>query len=88
MTIFCLYIVAICLYIKGKHMLSPIPAEYVTYITQFRIGKEPPVGTCEQHNTGQGHPDKGTGQRTSDYLQIHGHFCWNGRYHLRYGNCR
>ena len=37
------------------------------------------MGTCEQRDTGQGHPDKGTGQPTSDYLQIHGHFCWNGR---------
>ena len=37
------------------------------------------MGTCEQRDTGQGHPDKGTGQRTADYLQIHGHFFWNGR---------
>ena len=37
------------------------------------------MGTCEQRDTGQGHPDKGTGQRTDDYLQIHGHFCWTGR---------
>ena len=37
------------------------------------------MGTCEQRDTGQGHPDKGTGQRTDDYLQIHGHFFWNGR---------
>ena len=27
------------------------------------------MGTCEQRDTGQGHPDKGTGQRTDDYLQ-------------------
>ena len=38
------------------------------------------MGTCEQRDTGQGHPDKGTGQRMDDYLQIHGHFCWNGRF--------
>ena len=37
------------------------------------------MGTCEQRDTGQGHPDKGTGRRMDDYLQIHGHFCWNGR---------
>jgi len=37
------------------------------------------VGTCEQCDTGQGHPDKGTGHRSDDYLQIHGHFFWNGR---------
>ena len=36
------------------------------------------MGTCEQRDTGQGHPDKGTGQRTVDYLQNHVHFCWNG----------
>ena len=32
------------------------------------------MGTCEQRDTGQGQPDKGTGQRTDDYLQIHDHF--------------
>ena len=37
-----------------------------------------PVGTCEQRDTGQGHPDKGTGHRSDDYLQNHVHFCWNG----------
>ena len=37
------------------------------------------MGTCEQRDTGQGHPDKGTGQRTDDHLQIHGDFFWNGR---------
>ena len=37
------------------------------------------MGTCEQRDTGQGHPDKGTGQRTVDYLQIHGSLHWNGR---------
>ena len=37
------------------------------------------MGTCEQRDTGQGHPDKGTGQRTDDYLQIHDHFFWNCR---------
>ena len=36
------------------------------------------VGTCEQRDTGQGHPDKGTGHCSDDYLQNHVHFCWNG----------
>ena len=44
------------------------------------------MGTCEQRDTGQGHPDKGTGQRTDDYLQTHGHFCWNGRHFGRFGS--
>ena len=38
------------------------------------------VGTCEQRDTGQGHPDKGTGHCSDDYLQNHVHFCWNGPY--------
>ena len=37
------------------------------------------MGTCEQRDTGQGHPDNGTGQRTVYYLQIHGSLRWNGR---------
>ena len=38
------------------------------------------MGTCEQRDTGQEHPDKTTGQRTDDYLQIHDHFFfWNCR---------
>ena len=37
------------------------------------------MGTCEQRDTRQGHPDKGTGQRTVDYLQILGSLRWNGR---------
>ena len=35
------------------------------------------MGTCEQRNTGQAHPDKGTGHRSYDYLQNHTHFGWN-----------
>ena len=42
------------------------------------------MGTCEQRDTGQGHPDKGTGQRTVDYLQIHDSLRWNGRYIYMY----
>ena len=37
------------------------------------------MGTCEQRDTGQGHPDKGTGQCAVDYLQIHGSLRWDGR---------
>lgn len=29
------------------------------------------MGICEQPDTGQVHPDKDTGQRTDDNLQIH-----------------
>ena len=46
--------------------ISPIPAECITHVTQPKIGMEPLVGTCEQCDTGQGHPDKGTGQRTDE----------------------
>ena len=49
------------------------------HVTLFKIGKEPPVATCEQRDTGRGHPDEGTAQRTNDYLQIHGSLRWNGR---------
>ena len=36
------------------------------------------MGTCEQRDTGQGHPDKGPGHRSGDYLQNRVHFSWNG----------
>ena len=32
------------------------------------------MGTCDQRDTGQGHPDKGTGHRSDDYLQTHVRF--------------
>ena len=47
------------------------------------------MSTCEQCDTGQGHPDKGGGHCRVDYLQIHGQFfvqmglkflVWEGQY--------
>jgi hypothetical protein len=34
---------------------------------KFQSERNPLVGTCEQLDTVQGHPDKGTGHRSDDY---------------------
>ena len=45
---------------KGPNQpLGPLQRARITPVTRNSIRKEPPVGNCEQRDTGQGHPDKG-----------------------------
>ena len=72
------YTLCIVSFFTNRHLMGHSSGQASHTSRKIQSERNSQVGTCEQRDTGQGHPDKGTRHRSVDYLQNHIHFCWNG----------